>query len=68
MQNTVAKPKGLKPGAIQARRAAAAVKRQPPKAVQALAKAGAATFVAGQMARAQVNKLFSRNKGKARSR
>lgn len=56
----VAKPKGLKPGALAARRSAAAARRKPPAAVQALVRAGAATFVAGQMARARVNRMFGR--------
>lgn len=59
-KGVVAKPKGLKPGALAARRSAAAAKRKPPAAVQALVRAGAATFVAGQMARARVNRMFRR--------
>ncbi len=56
----VAKPKGLKPGALAASRARKAAKRKPPAAVQALVRAGAATFVAGQMARARVNRMLRR--------
>lgn len=59
-KGVVAKPKGLKPGALAARRSAAAAKRKPPAAVQALVRAGAATFVAGQMARARVNRMLRR--------
>jgi hypothetical protein len=60
--NTVAKPKGLKPGALQARRSATAMKRRPPAAVRALASAAAATFVAGQAARARVNRALGGRK------
>lgn len=58
----VTKPKGLKPGALQARRAAVAMKRRPPAAVRAIASAAAATFVAGQAARARVNKVFGKRR------
>jgi hypothetical protein len=59
-KGVVAKPKGLKPGALAASRARKAAKRKPPAAVQALVRAGAATFVAGQMARARVNRMLRR--------
>lgn len=61
-KGTVAKPKGLKPGALAASQARKAARRKPPAAVQALVRAGAATFVAGQMARARVDRMLRRRR------
>lgn len=62
LSNVVTKPKGLKPGALAVRRAQKMAKRRPPAAVNALVKAGVATFTAGQMARARLNRMFSRRR------